>query len=160
MKETGEKGASRRESDFDAWVEIVQAEIWAREEEEFSPRVVQAYRNPTHYGRLQDPDATGTSSGHKGYSVVVDLAVVREGKGTVKICEARFVTDGCGPVAACAEVLCQMVEGTTIGEARAVTIDALDEELGGLPEGHRGGLSLSLNALGNALDKLEGDRQN
>lgn len=68
-----------------------------------------------------------------------------------RIEDARWMARGCPPTLAALDVLCEMVSGHAIGEARAVTADALAEALPGLPPTSRHACALAVLVLDRAL---------
>jgi len=71
--------------------------------------------------------------------------------GNERIIEAKFMTDGCGPVIACGSMATELVKGRTIGEAMALSEDDIMTGLDGLPDSETHCAMLAVNALKQAL---------
>ncbi len=68
-----------------------------------------------------------------------------------RILEARFMTDGCGPVIACGSMTTALVRGKTINEAMALSEDDIITGLDGLPDSETHCAMLAISALKQAL---------
>jgi NifU-like protein involved in Fe-S cluster formation len=65
---------------------------------------------------------------------------------------ARFRCHGCSSSIAAAAAACDLAEGRTLAEARALDAAAIDAAVGGLAPGRRHGADLAQEALARALD--------
>jgi nitrogen fixation NifU-like protein len=68
-----------------------------------------------------------------------------------RIIDAKYMTDGCGPVIACGSVLTEMVKGKTINEAMSFAEDNVLASLEGLPDSEVHCATLAVSALKQAL---------
>jgi len=134
------------DEDFEGMVKDLQQEIDRDEEETYSKTVIKEYRNPTNFGFIESPDATGQIKGPCNDTMRMDLGI----KNNV-IQNARFWTDGCGASIACGNILTKMIKGKTIEHALMITSDELTTVLGGLPEEHLHCSILAVNTLQKAL---------
>lgn len=102
--------------------------------------------NPRHMGELRAPDGLGRAALPCGDSMQMALRVV-DGR----ILEARFMTDGCGPVVACGSAAAGLVRGRTLAQAVALGEDDVMNGLDGLPEAERHCATLAVTALRRAV---------
>lgn len=141
-----------KKSDLDEFVREVQREIDRKEEETYSERVIEEYRDPKNIGWMEDPDGAARFKGPCGDTMEVNLRV--EGD---RIKDIRFFTDGCGPSIACGSMLTQMAQGRTLDGAANLSKDELIEALGGLPEESLHCAELAITTLRKALEDLGRD---
>jgi nitrogen fixation NifU-like protein len=109
-------------------------------------KAVDHFTNPRNVGELRIPDGLGRASIPCGDSMQICLRVNQD-----QILEARFMTDGCGPVIACGSATTELVKGRTISEAMALNEDDIMIALGGLPDSETHCATLAVNALKRAL---------
>jgi len=134
------------DEDFEGMVKELQQKIDRDEEKTYSKKVINEYRNPTNFGFIENPDATGQIKGSCGDTMRMDLRI----KGNV-IQDARFWTDGCGASIACGNMLTKMIKGKIIEHALRIANDELTAVLGGLPEENLHCTVLAVNTLQKAL---------
>jgi len=114
--------------------------------ETFSEKVIDHFTNPRNVGEFRTPDGLGRVSIPCGDSMRICLRVSQG-----RILEARFMTDGCGPVIACGSMATDLVKGKTISEAMALSEDDIITSLEGLPDSETHCATLAVNALKRAL---------
>ncbi len=102
--------------------------------------------SPRNMGELPAPDGFGWAARTCGDFMQVFIRA-RDSK----ITDARFVTDGCGPMVACGSVLTEMLKGKPVADALTVTDDDIMERLEGLPESERHCATVAVVALRQAL---------
>jgi len=140
-------------------IKELQKKIDYDEEQTYSKVVIKEYRNPTNFGVLEHPDATGLIKGPCGDTMKITLKIVNG-----KIQDARFWTDGCGATLACGSMLTKMIKGKTPREALEVSQKDLIIKLNGLPTEHSHCAKLAVNTLHKALEQFikreENDRKN
>ena len=96
----------------------------------YTPQVTDHYENPRNVGTIADASGTATiGSPASGEMVKLTLKIVDS-----VIITAKFRAFGCPTAIASASVLTELVTGTYIPDAQAITADRLSEALGGLPE--------------------------
>lgn len=66
----------------------------------------------------------------------------------------RQETEGCVATTAGASRLCELVLGRPVADVRALSVQQLREDLGGLPAHHKTCLDVPVRALKNALDAV------
>jgi nitrogen fixation NifU-like protein len=92
----------------------------------YQEQILDHYRHPRNYGRLDHPDATFEDSNPLcGDVVAVDLAYAGD-----RVAEVRFRGSGCAISQAATSMLTEMVTGQTREQALAIPREALLEELG------------------------------
>jgi nitrogen fixation protein NifU and related proteins len=88
--------------------------------------ILDHYRNPRNYGKLDQPDVHSEDSNPLcGDQLSMDLSL--EGD---RVSEVRFQGRGCAISQASASMLSEMIEGKTIEEVVALGKDAVLDELG------------------------------
>jgi nitrogen fixation NifU-like protein len=112
----------------------------------FSKKVVDHILNPRNAGEIRAAEGLGRASIPCGDSMQICLRVSND-----RILEAKFMTDGCGPVIACGSVTTELVKGKTITEAMALNEDDIMTALDGLPDGESHCATLAVSALKQAL---------
>lgn len=112
----------------------------------FSKKVVDHLLNPRNVGEFRAADGLGRASIPCGDSMQICLRVSNG-----RILEAKFMTDGCGPVIACGSMATDLVKGKTINEAMAVAEDDIITSLDGLPDSETHCATLAVSALKQAL---------
>jgi nitrogen fixation NifU-like protein len=117
------------------------------EEAQFSGRVLEQIRNPTHRGEPPEADAQATFTGWCGDTMTIFLQV-DEGR----IFRVSFTTDGCGSAIACGSMLASMSEGLTVSEAAAIQPPDVIRALDGMPESNAHCANLAVKTLRKALE--------
>ena len=88
--------------------------------------ILDHYRNPRNYGKLEHPDVHAEDSNPLcGDQVSMDLQIAGD-----HVTEVRFRGRGCAISQASASMLTEMALGHTRDEARAITRETMLEELG------------------------------
>ncbi len=95
---------------------------------------------------VTNPDGFGSRTGDCGDTVTFFLTIHRR-----RICAISFETSGCLNTQACANTVCELVEGKTIEEAWKVTPEDLVDYLQTLPKEHTHCAELAVGALYLAL---------
>ena len=114
--------------------------------ETLSKKAVDHFTDPRNLGEFRTPDGLGRASIPCGDSMQIGLRV-----GNDRILEARFMTDGCGPVIACGSATTELVKGRTISEAMAMSEDDIMTGLDRLPDSETHCATLAVSALKRAL---------
>jgi len=95
----------------------------------YSDCLLDHFENPRNAGRVDAPDAVGTT-GNAACGDRVELSLkVRDGR----IEQARFRASGCTAAIAAASMTTVLLQGKTLAEAAAITDAQVAEALGGLP---------------------------
>ena len=103
---------------------------------------------PRNLGRIRQPHGLGTSERSCGDTLEVSLTV--QGSHITAI---RVLPRGCGMTVACASMATTLAEGKSLTEARrAVTPEAIDAGLEGLPKGEEHCARLAARAVRAAID--------
>lgn len=100
----------------------------------YSKKVLEAFKNPKHCGKIKNPDGIG-KVGNK-YCGDVMWLYIKVGKNKKKqeiIKDIKFKTFGCVAAIASSNIIAQMIKGKTIEKALSLTKNQALEELGGLP---------------------------
>jgi len=100
------------------------------DQQQYSEKVMEHFRNPRNVGEIKDPDGTG----HVGNSICGDIMELYLKVENEVIVDAKFKTMGCGAAIATSSMVTELVKGKTVEEALAVSNRAVAEALGGLPK--------------------------
>jgi len=138
------------DDDFENMAWEIQQKINYDEEKTYSKKVIKEYRNPSNFGFIEKPDATGQIKGSCNDTMKINLKFRNN-----VIRDARFWTDGCGATIACGNMLMKMVKGKTIKEARFISKKDLLNALDGLPKEHLHCAKLAIDTFRSTLDQLE-----
>jgi nitrogen fixation NifU-like protein len=112
----------------------------------FSEKAIDHMLKPRNMGEFRAADGLGRASIPCGDSMQICLRVSQD-----RILEARFMTDGCGPVIACGSMTTELVKGRTVNEAMDLSEEDLMAALDGLPDAETHCATLAVNALKQAL---------
>jgi nitrogen fixation NifU-like protein len=116
----------------------------------YSDALLGRFLEPSHAGDLDDPQGTA-QAGNETCGDVVHLAlVVTDGI----IVDARFRAQGCATAIASADVICEIVIGTSVTEAQMVDYPRLSRALGGIPDERTNCAAIVLEALRSALEQV------
>ncbi len=96
---------------------------------EYSNLVMEHFMNPRNVGIIEDADGVG----REGNPVCGDLMEIYIKVDNGNIADIKFRTFGCGAAIATSSIATELVKGKPLGEAEALTNQAIAEALGGLP---------------------------
>ncbi len=116
----------------------------------YSSQVLDHFEHPRNSGVLDYSDASVQLENPVCGDVLKLSAKVVEGK----ICEIKFLAQGCVPAIACGSALSELVKGMTINQASALDRSALIRVLGQLPEASSHAAALAMDALTELLKPL------
>ena len=115
----------------------------------YSTALMGRFLEPTHAGDLADPEGAA-QAGNETCGDVVHLALkVTDGL----IVDARFRAQGCATAIASADVICEMVMGTSLTEAQTIDYPGLSQTLGGIPDERTNCAAIVLEALRAAVEQ-------
>ncbi|MGD0914660.1 MAG: iron-sulfur cluster assembly scaffold protein [Terracidiphilus sp.] len=118
----------------------------------YSPQVLDHFEHPRNAGVVADADAEAQIE-NPACGDVLKLTLKLSGD---RIEEIRFLAKGCVSSMACGSALTELVRGSTIARARALTREQLLEAVGGLPAASTHASHLAMDALAAVLGKLAG----
>lgn len=118
----------------------------------YNPTLLDHFRHPRNVGLMRDPDGAGESENPVCGDLAKFFLRVIEGK----VAEARFQTYGCGPSIAASSLATELIRGLTIDALAALTPDAVETALGGLPPDRRHSADLVVDALRAAAQDYRG----
>ena len=114
----------------------------------YSEQVRDHYAHPRNTGAVADPSARAlVKSAFDSDTVLITLRIEDE-----IIQEAKFKCMGCAVAIACSSMATEMVLGRSVGEAYAITEQAVAEALGGIPEYKMRCSNLAPAAIRQAID--------
>lgn len=95
----------------------------------YSDKVMEYFRNPHNYGRMENPDAVGKV----GNIVCGDVMWLYLKIENDIIKDIKFETFGCTAAIATSSMITDLAKGKTINEALEITNQKVADSLGGLP---------------------------
>jgi nitrogen fixation NifU-like protein len=116
----------------------------------YSPELLDHFQNPRNTGEVDNPDAVARVE-NPVCGDVLELSLRLEDDRVVDI---RFRAKACVPSMACASAATQLAKGKTIAAARAITMEDVLQEVGGVPEASSHAGSLAMDALRTVLRNL------
>ncbi len=122
---------------------------------DYSDKVIELFQNPKNVGELEDPDVT-VQEGDPTCGDAIQLTINLEGK---KIEDVKFKSFGCAANIATSSILTELIKGKTIEEAKEITMDQLEEEVGGLPDVKKHCAVLATRALKEALENALNEKE-
>lgn len=114
---------------IDAFVAELQEQIFAETREAFGEAGFQRWRNPLFRGPLVDADSHARVKGTCGDSMEIFLKFRNN-----RVCDAAYLTDGCGSSTVCGSFAAEMTLGKTPDELTDITGEAILEKIGKFPE--------------------------
>jgi nitrogen fixation NifU-like protein len=117
----------------------------------YSEKVMEHFMNPRNVGEIPDADGVGTV----GNPVCGDMMAFYIRVDGDKLAEVKFKTFGCGAAIAVSSMVSELAKGMTLDQAKALTNEAVAEELGGLPPNKMHCSNLGADALHAAIEDYE-----
>jgi len=117
---------------LDAFVDQLQAQIFEETRQVYGEAGFERWRNPRFRGPLTHADCHARVKGTCGDTMEIFLKF-EDGR----VCDAAYLTDGCGSSTVCGSFAAEMAIGRTPDELADITGDALLERLGTMPEDER-----------------------
>lgn len=100
---------------------------------QYSPALIDHFRNPRNAGIMRNPDGVGEGEYKDCMDLVRFHLRVRDGK----VMEARFQAYGCGPTIAAASAATEVATGYALEALLDVEAARIEAAIGGLPEPRR-----------------------
>ena len=119
----------------------------------FSAKAKEHGRNPTHCGRMENPDAHAAKVGWCGE--VMEMYLRLDG---AHIAEATFWADGCLSTMACGDMLMTLVQGKPLEDALEIAPEMVISALDGLPFNSHHCAELSVETFREAVTKWQEDQ--
>ena len=117
----------------------------------YSAQVLDHFQNPRNPGTVANPDAAAQLDNPACGDVLKLTLRIADGR----ITEIRFLAKGCVPAIACGSALTELVQGRTVGDARALKREELVDAVGGLPEASSHASHLAMDTLAKALGEIQ-----
>ncbi len=100
----------------------------------YSKKVIEHFRNPHNYGRMENPDGVGKVGNIVcGDVMYLYIKVGKDKKGEEIIKDIKFETFGCTAAISTSSVVTDLAKGKTLKEAIEINSNKVAESLGGLP---------------------------
>ena len=135
-------------ADLDSFVDEMQEEILEEARSVYTETVVDHWRRPRGFGRLERPDGHARVTGPCGDTMELFLRVSGHA-----ILGASFLTDGCITSIAAGSMAVELATGKSLAEARAISADVILRALGGLPSESEHCAVLASDTLRAAVDE-------
>ena len=133
---------------IDAFVAELQEQIFAETREAFGEAGFQRWRNPLFRGPLAKADSHVRVKGTCGDSMEIFLKFENN-----CVCDAAYLTDGCGSSTVCGSFAAEMALGKTPDELTDITGEAILEKIGKFPEEDQHCAFLAAATVQEALNK-------
>lgn len=114
---------------------------------DYSDKVIELFKNPKNIGEIEDADVN-VQEGDPTCGDTIQLSLKIE-DGVIK--DAKFLSFGCAANIATGSMLTEMIKGKTIEEAEGISMQDIEEKVGGLPDIKRHCAVLATKALDKAL---------
>jgi nitrogen fixation NifU-like protein len=138
--------------DFDRFINNLQKEIYEKEKEAFSDRIIELFHQPHNWGALS-PEDTTISEAYTGPCGDTMQFFFKIKEGIIE--RVTFITDGCGPTVATGSQATIMIEGKSIKDVENLKSEDIDSALHGLPDDHKHCAELAARTIKKALDKYK-----
>jgi nitrogen fixation NifU-like protein len=113
----------------------------------YSDIILDHFRSPRNVGMMRDASAAGESEDPSCGDLARFYLRIEEDR----VREARFQTYGCGPSIAASSIATELVRGRAVDAVGALTAEAVEQALGGLPADRRHAATLVVDALRDAV---------
>lgn len=133
---------------FDAFVENLQERIFDETREAFGEAGFEHWRNPVYRGPLETSDSHARVKGNCGDTMQIFLKFE-----SGRVCDAAYLTDGCGSSTVCGSFAAEMAIGKNPDELMEITGDAILEKLGKFPREEQHCAFLAAETLQEALNR-------
>jgi len=115
--------------------------------EPYAPALLDHLTVPRNAGEIDFPDAVGRAESETCGDAVRLTFAIRDGR----IASARFRCRGCPVALAAASAATGLLTGLTVAQGAALTAEAVERTLGGVPRGKIGCVDLVVRAVREAL---------
>ena len=116
----------------------------------YSAQLLDHFQNPRNAGELADADAIAEAAN----PVCGDTLRITMKIAAGKVARIQFKAKGCVASIACASVLTELVQGTSVGEAGKFRTQDIISAVGGLPPASSHAAQLAVDALSSALNRV------
>jgi nitrogen fixation NifU-like protein len=127
----------------------------------YSDKVISHFKKPHNQGSIKDADAVG-QVGNPSCGDIMRIYIKTKKRKNTKtkkqeeiISDIKFETMGCAAAIAVSSMLTDLAKGKTLEEAKKIEKDTIVKELGGLPPLKVHCSMLGVEALREAIGKLE-----
>jgi nitrogen fixation NifU-like protein len=110
---------------------------------QYSPVLIDHFRNPRNAGMMQNPDGVGEGEYRECMDLVRFHLRVRQGR----VVEARFQAYGCGPTIATASAATEIAAGASLADLLELPAEKVEAAVGGLPEVRRHAAEVAVQGL-------------
>jgi nitrogen fixation NifU-like protein len=145
----------KKDEDLEKYAKELQEQIMEQLRRRYTQTVIDLWRNPKHFRKIDSPDGYAQIQGSCGDTMEMFLKMKDD-----KISDCSFFTDGCGTTMACGSMATQLAQDKSFAEALAVvSADTILKRLGGLPEEEKHCTQLAAETLRRALADLLYNKQ-
>lgn len=99
----------------------------------YSKKVIQHFLKPKFFGKIKNPDGLGRAGNPLCGDIMELFIKVKKIKKQEIISAIKFQTLGCLAAIASSDIICEMVKGKTIEEAKEIKFKNILKKLGHLP---------------------------
>lgn len=115
---------------IDAFVAELQEQIFDETREAFGEAGFERWRNPLYRGPLEGADCHASVKGTCGDTMEMFLKFDDKDR----VCDAAYLTDGCGSSTVCGSFAAEMALGKTPDELTEITGETILDKIGRFPE--------------------------
>lgn len=133
---------------IDDFVNRLQEQIFSETREAFGEAGFERWRHPRFRGPLADADSSARLTGTCGDSMEIFLKFSGN-----RVCEAAYLTDGCGSSTVCGSFCVELAIGRTPDELLDITGEAILEKIGRFPKEDQHCAFLAAETLQEALSR-------
>jgi nitrogen fixation protein NifU and related proteins len=119
----------------------------------YTKKILEHFMHPHNVGQVENPDASATE-GSPACGDMVKLSLKVDAP-TKTITDIKFESYGCASNIATGSIITDLAKGRTLEEAKAITWQKANEELGGLPPVKVHCAVLAVDALKTAIENYE-----
>ncbi len=125
----------------------------------YTPKVLELFRKPKNYGKMENPDAFSQAGSPACGDVINIYLRISRKDGEDIIEEAKFESYGCAANIAAASMLTEMITGMKLRDAWRIEWQDVAEKLGGLPPVKRHCSILAVGGLRRAIRSYYKDKE-
>lgn len=116
----------------------------------YSAKVLDHFWHPRNRGGMEGATVAIEATNPVCGDLLKLWVVVEEGR----VAEVKFECEGCIPAVACASLLTEMMQGSSVAALACITAQALESALDGLPPASRHASALAITGLEQAVETL------
>lgn len=125
----------------------------------YSKEVIEHFTNPQHWGKLKDADGVGDTKNIRCGDLMTIYIKMGQKDDQEIIKDISFETLGCAAAVATSDMICQIALGKTLEQAKKITFQDIEDQLGELPPMKIHCAHLAETALKEAIKDYENKKE-